>query len=176
MAMYSPSTQQIKREMSNAMNLESDLTVSGVEGLSDNTDSTTTKTKICVEYHGTGFFLHVNSCHVIYKGRGYPEDKASYFYMQKDSCQRRIGGYHTKLREKKRATIGYYEGIYKNNVLAAALNNTRLSDSNVEDLKNNTRLADRAHTSAIGAILADKKISSTDSDSKDGALLGKRSV
>ena len=51
--MTSPSTQQIDREMSSAMNLESDLSVSGDEGLSDNTGSTTTETKVYVEYPGT---------------------------------------------------------------------------------------------------------------------------
>ena len=175
--MTSPSTQQIDRETSNAMNLESDLSVSGDEGLSDNTGSTTTETQVYVEYPGTGVvFLPLNSCRAIYKGKNHPEDKASYICRHKDSCKGRVGGYHTKLREKNRATIGYYEGVYENNVLIAALNNTQLSDSEVKDITEDTRLADRAHASAIGALLTDTKISPTDGDSKDDAFLGKRSV
>ena len=128
--MTSPSTQQIEREMSDATNLESDLSVSGDEGLSDNTGSTTTETKAYVEYPGTGVvFLPENSCRAIYKHKSHPKDKASYICMHKDSCEGRIGGYHAKLREKKRADIGYYEGMYKNRVLIAALSNTQLSNS-----------------------------------------------
>lgn len=175
--MTSPSTQQIDREMSSAMNLESDLSVSGDEGLSDNTGSTTTETKVYVEYPGTGVvYLPENSCRAIFKGRRHPEDKASYICIRKDTCQKRVGGYHTKLRENDRATAGYYEGVYKDHVLTAALSDTKLTDSDVKDLTDNTRLADRAHASAIGAMIADKQISLTDNDSKDNALLGKRSV
>ena len=174
--MTSPSTQQIDREMSNATNLESDLSVSGDEGLSDNTGSTTAETNAYEEYPGTGVvFLPENSCRAIYKHRSHPKDKASYICMRKDSCQRRVGGYHTKLREKNRADIGHYEGVYENNVLIAALNNTKLSNSEVDDLTENARLADRANASVIGAMLADTKISLTDDDSKDDTLLGKRS-
>ena len=100
--MTSSSTQQIHCEMSNAINLESDRSVSGDEGLSDNTGSITTKTKVHVEYPGTGVvFLPVNSSRVIYKGKSHPKDKASYICIHKYSLQRRIGGYHTKLRGKE---------------------------------------------------------------------------
>ena len=163
--------------MSDATNLESDLSVSGDEGLSDNTGSTTTRTKVHVEYPGTGVvFLPESSCRAIYKHKNHPKGKASYICMYKEPCGVRIGGYHTKLREKKIADSGYYEGMYKNSVLIAALSNTKLSNSEVEDLTENARLEDRAHASAIGSMLADTKISLTDDDSKSDTLLGKRSV
>ena len=81
--MTSPSTQQIDREMANATNLESDLSVSGDEGLSDNTGSTTTETNAYVEYPGTGVvFLPENSCRAIYKHRSHPKDKALHLHAQ----------------------------------------------------------------------------------------------
>ena len=61
-------------------------------------------------------------------------------------------------------------GSVQNKILTDSLRNTRLSGSNVENLKSNTQLEDHAHTSAIGAILVDEKISSTNVALKDTVL------
>ena len=132
------------------------ISVSGDDGLSDNNGSFTVEIEVCVDYPGVRIiFLFDNSCRVIYKGKRHPKDKSSYISMHKDSCQRRVVGYHTKLREKNRTTVGHYEGFFENKILTATISNTKLSDSDVEDLKNNTSLADHTHVSEIATMLSD---------------------
>ena len=115
--MTSPGMQEMERDSLNPVALESDFRLSEDEGFSDKSGSVSTENEVHVEIAGTDVVLiPENSCRVIYKHRTHPKGEAAYICMHKESCNKHMGGYHSKLREKHRIVIGYYKDVYDSNV------------------------------------------------------------
>ena len=151
--MTSPSSQQMDRDLLKPVELDPDFDLSEDEEFSDKSESVSTENKVHVEIEGTGIvYLPEDSCRAIYKHKSHPKGARSYICIHGENCGKRIGGYHTKLQERKRAASGYYKGLYENGNLKAALHGTFLSDDEVEKLKAQAKTSDRNQARAISAI------------------------
>ena len=166
--MTSPGMQEMERDSLNPVALESDFRLSEDEGFSDKSGSVSTENEVHVEIAGTGVVLiPENSCRGIYKHRTHPKGEGAYICMHKESCNKRVGGYHSKLREKHRAVSGYYKGVYDTNGnLKAAMHGSFLTKDEVDKIKNQAKASDRAQAKALSDINLDDvaSISSPEGD------------
>ena len=150
MAMKSPTCPRIERDLTETLNHDSDSSGGEDEGMSIRTGNTSDGERVHVEVGDTGIvFLPETSCRAVYKAYRHPKGTPAYDFFRAETCTRRFGGYHSKLMKSDRAPAGYYQGMYSNGTLEGALEDTMLTKPEVEKLKDDTRMADRALTSVI---------------------------